>query len=148
MGQPGSDTRCQRPTSDSAHTRQLWTFMRSWAGPAKRSHHSHLKSQADERRGTLPFKLPTAPLTSRCGTKAEALTTGPAAPDNPAAPSLSLPLPALPVSQPPPPPATPLPPASPSPSPLFLCPRRPLFLSQAAAATVNLFPSHNRSVIC
>jgi hypothetical protein len=35
--------------------------MRSWAGPAKRAHHSHPKSQADERRGTLPFKLPRPP---------------------------------------------------------------------------------------
>jgi hypothetical protein len=74
---PGSDTRCQRPTPSPAHTRQLRAFMRSWAGPAERAHHSHPKSQADERRGTLPFKLPTAPLASRCGTKAGALTTSP-----------------------------------------------------------------------
>jgi hypothetical protein len=60
---------CQRPTSGPAHTRQLRTFMRSWAGLAKRAHHSHPKSQADGRRRTLPFKLPTAPLASRCGTK-------------------------------------------------------------------------------
>jgi hypothetical protein len=68
---------CQRPTPGPAHTRQLRAFMRSWAGPAKRAHHSHPKSQADERRGTLPFKLPMTPLASRCGTKAEALITGP-----------------------------------------------------------------------
>jgi hypothetical protein len=60
-----------------SHTRQLRAFMRSWTGLGKRAHHSHPKSQADERRGTLPFKLPTAPLASRCGTKARALTTGP-----------------------------------------------------------------------
>jgi hypothetical protein len=66
---PGSDTRCQRPTPGPAHTRQLRAFMRSWAGPAKRVHHSHPKSQADGRRETLPFKLPTASLASQCGTK-------------------------------------------------------------------------------
>jgi hypothetical protein len=67
--QRGMEAVCQRPTPGPAHTRQLRAFMRSWAGLAKRVHHSHPKSQADERRRTLPFKLPTAPLASQCGTK-------------------------------------------------------------------------------
>jgi hypothetical protein len=38
---------CQCPTPGPSHTPQLRPFMRSWAGPAKRAHHSHPKSQAD-----------------------------------------------------------------------------------------------------
>jgi hypothetical protein len=60
---------CQRPTPGPAHTRQLRPFMCSWASPAKRAHHSHPKSQADERRGLSLLSCPRPPWLADVGLK-------------------------------------------------------------------------------